>query len=200
MVAHSEAAAEEAGVPVLDRPEARGPWNVAFPLAMLAIMAAAIVQSCVPQAATPQNFDAVAAVRASNEKAIVALAAVSADATLAQVLPALNLMVINFKPGSAVIPADAGSMLKSAARVLSAMPAGTAVAIIGHTDSTGTAESNLALSTKRAEAMRDVLVSYGVAAERFGVSGAADARPVATNATEAGRFANRRIEFAEAAR
>ena len=63
--AHGENAAAEA-VAVLDRPEARGFWNVAWPLAMLAIMAAIIVQSCVPERVAPPKFDAAAATRAAN--------------------------------------------------------------------------------------------------------------------------------------
>lgn len=188
------------GVLVLDRPEAQGFWNVVWPLLMLAVIAGLIVQSCVPQLVAPPKFNAAAAARASNDKAIAALGAVKADATLADIVPLLNLMVINFAPDSAIIPAEGKAVLKSAARVLIALPAGAQVAVVGHTDSTGTAERNLALSVQRAEAVRDAMVSLGVSAERLTVSGAGDARPVATNATEQGRFVNRRIEFAEAAR
>ena len=195
---HGEAATE--GVLILDRPEAQGFWSVVWPLAMLAVMAALIVQSCVPQPVAPPKFSAAAAARASNEKAAVALGALAADATLAQVVPLLNVMVINFAPDSAVVPTDGKAVLKAAARVLSASPAAAKLAITGHTDSTGTEAGNLALSLQRAEAVRDTLVALGVAADRISVAGAGDTRPIATNATEQGRFANRRIEFADAQR
>jgi OmpA-OmpF porin, OOP family len=65
----------------------------------------------------------------------------------------------------------------------------------GHTDNVGTAEYNLDLSLRRATAVRDFLVSQGVAAERLTVEGLGFARPVAENDTEAGRQKNRRVDL-----
>ena len=67
--------------------------------------------------------------------------------------------------------------------------------IVGHTDSVGPEDYNLDLSLRRAEAVRDALVAYGVPPERLSVEGRGEAEPRASNATEAGRQLNRRVEI-----
>lgn len=67
--------------------------------------------------------------------------------------------------------------------------------ISGHTDSTGSEALNLALSKRRAQAVRDYLVSFGIAPSRLTVEGFGPFRPVASNDTEEGRARNRRVEF-----
>lgn len=69
------------------------------------------------------------------------------------------------------------------------------IIIEGHTDSRGNAENNQQLSQQRAEAVAAWLVKAGVDAKRLRVIGYGASRPVADNATEAGRAKNRRIEF-----
>jgi outer membrane protein OmpA-like peptidoglycan-associated protein len=69
------------------------------------------------------------------------------------------------------------------------------VTIVGHTDSTGSDALNEQLARDRAGAVRDYLSSRGVAASRVTVQGRGDREPVATNSTEAGRAANRRVEI-----
>jgi len=71
----------------------------------------------------------------------------------------------------------------------------TSTTVEGHTDSVGTDAYNQKLSERRANAVREVLVNeYGVAGERVGSVGYGESRPVADNATEAGRAVNRRVE------
>ena len=65
----------------------------------------------------------------------------------------------------------------------------------GFTDSTGGADHNLALSAKRADAVRSALVSAGVGAERVRTQGFGEAHPVAGNADAGGRQMNRRVEI-----
>jgi OOP family OmpA-OmpF porin len=67
--------------------------------------------------------------------------------------------------------------------------------IVGHTDGQGSQAANLALSQRRAQVVRDYLVGKGVAAERITTSGLGPFAPAASNATEAGRIKNRRVEF-----
>ena len=69
------------------------------------------------------------------------------------------------------------------------------VSVVGHTDNTGSAAYNQDLSERRAQAVASVLRSGGVASGRLSVFGAGEDRPVASNATEAGRAANRRVEI-----
>ena len=66
--------------------------------------------------------------------------------------------------------------------------------IEGHTDSTGKHDYNVALSNRRANAVRSYLASKGVASSRIQARGLGPDFPVATNATEAGRQQNRRVE------
>jgi outer membrane protein OmpA-like peptidoglycan-associated protein len=67
--------------------------------------------------------------------------------------------------------------------------------IEGHTDSVGTASENLALSTRRAQALKDALVSRGIAAARLDVAGRGATQPKESNATPEGRAHNRRVEL-----
>src|SRR3989454_4304246 len=69
------------------------------------------------------------------------------------------------------------------------------VTVEGHTDNTGNPEKNMEISEKRAEAVREYLVSVGVPADRIMATGKADTEPVATNKTAAGRQQNRRVEL-----
>jgi OmpA-OmpF porin, OOP family len=67
----------------------------------------------------------------------------------------------------------------------------------GHTDSRGNPAANQALSLQRAQAVRDYLVSKGLSADRFTTMGYGAEKPIADNATAAGRRQNRRIEFVQ---
>jgi OOP family OmpA-OmpF porin len=67
--------------------------------------------------------------------------------------------------------------------------------VIGHTDSEGTEEYNMGLSIRRAEAVRDYMVSEGVDPSIIDVSGEGEANPVASNATREGRAQNRRVDI-----
>ena len=69
------------------------------------------------------------------------------------------------------------------------------ITIVGHTDSTGSDAINDPLSRERALAVRDYLTSRGVAAGRVVVQGRGSHEPVASNATDAGRAQNRRVEI-----
>lgn len=69
------------------------------------------------------------------------------------------------------------------------------VTITGHTDSSGQATANLALSLARAAALRDVLMNqYQIASERIAAIGAGDTIPLGANDTAEGRAKNRRVE------
>ena len=72
---------------------------------------------------------------------------------------------------------------------------GFVLEIGGHTDSRGAAEMNRELSQSRADAVRDALAARGVDAEALIAVGYGASRPIADNATDEGRAANRRITF-----
>jgi outer membrane protein OmpA-like peptidoglycan-associated protein len=66
--------------------------------------------------------------------------------------------------------------------------------VIGHTDNVGDVQSNLKLSQRRAETVRNVIISMGVEANRLTAIGKGDKEPKADNSTEEGRLMNRRVE------
>jgi OOP family OmpA-OmpF porin len=67
--------------------------------------------------------------------------------------------------------------------------------VIGHTDSDGTEEYNMGLSIRRAESVRDYMVSEGVDASIIDVSGEGESNPIVSNATKEGRAENRRVDI-----
>jgi len=110
---------------------------------------------------------------------------------------ALNLQIINFASGSSEIPADNKAILDQAVTLLNKV-SGVKLNVGGHTDSTGNAASNKALSQRRAQAVVDYLTSKGVDASKLVAQGHGSDQPVAENTTDEGRFKNRRIEFSVA--
>jgi OOP family OmpA-OmpF porin len=67
--------------------------------------------------------------------------------------------------------------------------------VIGHTDSDGSEEYNMGLSIRRAEAVRDYMVSEGIDASIIDVSGEGESNPIASNTTREGRAQNRRVDI-----
>jgi outer membrane protein OmpA-like peptidoglycan-associated protein len=94
----------------------------------------------------------------------------------------------------AIRPAAAEN-LRSLAASLTRYP-NTELLAVGHTDATGSDAYNEDLSTRRANAALRYLSAQGVVASRMQASGRGEWEPLATNETEAGRQANRRIEVA----
>jgi outer membrane protein OmpA-like peptidoglycan-associated protein len=71
----------------------------------------------------------------------------------------------------------------------------TVIEVAGHTDSSGSDQYNQALSERRAQAVAGYLSSHGVKTQRLMTIGAGEGHPVASNDTEQGRSANRRVEL-----
>jgi outer membrane protein OmpA-like peptidoglycan-associated protein len=71
----------------------------------------------------------------------------------------------------------------------------TVVEVAGHTDSSGSDQYNQALSERRAQAVAGYLGSHGVKTQRLITIGAGEGHPMASNDTEQGRAANRRVEL-----
>lgn len=96
---------------------------------------------------------------------------------------------------SDVVKADAQTNLRELAASLQKY-SDTELMIIGHTDQIGSNAYNQGLSERRAQSAATFLGSQGVSGSRMGTRGLGETEPVATNDTEAGRAANRRVEVA----
>lgn len=116
------------------------------------------------------------------------------DECMALVTTALAEHKISFEPGSAEIAPAARPVIGKIADILQTCPA-LPLEIAGYTDSQGSAAGNRALSQARAEAVRLELIARRVDASAMVAVGRGAADPIADNATEEGREANRRIEF-----
>lgn len=100
-----------------------------------------------------------------------------------------------FDAGSAILKPGSTKVLINALVDIKAQP-GWLIVIAGHTDASGVMEQNLALSHARASAVRDWMQQMGdIADSCFAVQGLAANQPIASNATEAGRTANRRVDI-----
>lgn len=113
-----------------------------------------------------------------------------------EALDAIDLGAVAFEPGSATVAASSERALEALEALLREFPEAR-VRVSGHTDDTGPAASNLALSRARARAVADRLVARGIDAGRVVAQGYGETQPVASNATAAGRARNRRIEITE---
>ncbi len=99
-----------------------------------------------------------------------------------------------FAYGSSELSDELIGLLNIAAAILTRNP--TLIGTVeGHTDDVGSEGFNQRLSEARAKAAIDYLVAAGVDPSRLVAVGLGESRPIADNATAAGRAANRRIEF-----
>lgn len=104
---------------------------------------------------------------------------------------------ILFDSDQAAVKEDAADKLKMIAASAEKRFSGGQVRIYGYTDSEGSAGYNKELAAKRTEAVQNWLVQNGsITAERISLNPVGEAAPVASNATEAGKAQNRRVEIA----
>lgn len=103
--------------------------------------------------------------------------------------------LVNFAAGSDRLTAEGKRVLDGIADyALKNLASITEIVLAGHTDSGGTAEANLAMSRKRAEAVLKYLVEKGVPREKLRIEAHGDSQPVDSNETQYGRAKNRRVE------
>ncbi len=100
---------------------------------------------------------------------------------------------ITFRTGSADLNAQFFKVLDGVASVARKYDK-TIIEIAGHTDNVGGVEFNRQLSQRRANAVAQYLMSRGVAESRIMTAGGGEDHPIASNSTEPGRAANRRVE------
>jgi outer membrane protein OmpA-like peptidoglycan-associated protein len=105
------------------------------------------------------------------------------------------LQQVHFATGSTTILPDSFPMLLEIANLLKATTAIHRMSIEGHTDDRGGDDMNMKLSQGRAASVMAWLVQHGIEENRLESHGYGKTKPIADNATDAGRLANRRVEF-----
>lgn len=108
---------------------------------------------------------------------------------------ALSFGAVNFGFNSADLNAMGKDTVAKAAKVLMGNSNITKVTVSGHTDSTGPAAYNQALSERRAMSVKHGLVSHGMSKDMIDAVGLGESQPIASNDTKDGRAANRRVEI-----
>lgn len=103
---------------------------------------------------------------------------------------------IQFEYDKAVIRSESDSLLQEIAQTIKDNPHIKALRVEGHASSEGADEYNMKLSQARAEAVKTYLVEKGgISAEMLNPKGFGETQPIADNSTDAGKEANRRVEF-----
>ena len=101
---------------------------------------------------------------------------------------------ITFATDSATVQSQFQPTLNQVAQVLGQYNQ-TYIDVYGHTDSTGSDAHNQSLSERRAASVSSYLAARGVQSARIGTQGFGETQPVASNDSEDGRSANRRVEI-----
>lgn len=97
-----------------------------------------------------------------------------------------------FAVGSANLNPGAYEEINRVSRVLNQYP-DTSIQVAGHTDSTGSEQTNQGLSERRAKNVENALIGQGVNPGRITTIGFGESSPIADNSSEAGRQLNRRV-------
>jgi OOP family OmpA-OmpF porin len=114
------------------------------------------------------------------------------DVNGCEIMAEITLPGVTFQSNSDRLVPGTESVLNDAATTLIRNPSIT-VEVAGHTDSDGAAEYNESLSARRAATVRDYLIARGVSESRMTARGYGESQPVDSNATPAGKAANRRV-------
>lgn len=164
------------------------PWSIDVAAGTVTITGLAVDQDLVA------SIGLLAEEVVADELAVIVEVALDPAAVASQLTSLLRGSVL-FVPGQAVLTDDGSALLDAAVDILRTN-GDTAFVVEGHTDNRGDPTANKDLSQRQAEAVVNYLVSGGIEAARLTAIGYGGERPVVSNATEAGRVENRRIEFA----
>jgi OOP family OmpA-OmpF porin len=106
----------------------------------------------------------------------------------------IELPGLNFENNSDRLMPGSEGVLADVAATLAGNP-DLEVVVAGHTDSDGSAEFNLGLSSRRAQTVRDYLIDAGVDPVQLTAVGFGESEPLASNDTPTGKAQNRRVEL-----
>ncbi len=168
------------------------------PTAALTVMVSTTATAAYVQIIEAGDLDATPAAVRTGGAVPKALTPVDApDADFAAILLQRGHVVLeglDFGTGTSQLGAGPFPVLQQLADFMEDQP-DVRIALVGHTDSVGALDGNIALSKRRAGSVRDRMIeTYGVAAERIDAEGMGYLSPVASNLDPAGREANRRVE------
>lgn len=123
--------------------------------------------------------------------------AVDLSSCQSQVDGAIGAAKINFLSGSSDLDPRSIHAVNTVSAILRKCLAGDdlALEIGGHTDSQGEDEANMALSVRRAEAVKNAMIVRGIPDNKMQSKGYGEGQPIASNDTEEGRASNRRTSF-----
>jgi outer membrane protein OmpA-like peptidoglycan-associated protein len=106
----------------------------------------------------------------------------------------IRLVGLNFPSAAATIEQKSFGLLTKVRDAINSFP-GSTVSVLGHTDSYGSDEKNLALSKERADAVKQYLLANSkLVASSVEATGYGESKPIASNETKDGRAANRRVD------
>ena len=115
--------------------------------------------------------------------------------TLLSVQPkAADRFTLYFMPGGSQLTAESNTELADVLSRATARPGGEVI-VVGHTDRVGTVEANDALSLRRAQAVRELVIGRGFDAARVDAVGRGEREPVVETADEVDEPKNRRVEI-----
>ena len=134
-------------------------------------------------------------VASANSKVIAALTSLKTGFDAKDLTGILNQSIVNFPSGGAELPAASTALLQQVAAHVKQLGPGTVLEIAGYTDNNGDAAANVALSQRRADAVRNALIHAGVDPSMLVAKGYGSANAIANNDLLEGRFRNRRIEY-----
>jgi outer membrane protein OmpA-like peptidoglycan-associated protein len=115
-----------------------------------------------------------------------------------QLVTALNILIINFDVNKYDVPPERLAALQKGAtfiKKLQAREPATVLEVGGHTDSDGSDSDNQTLSNNRANAVKTILVRFGVNGAGLQTRGYGETQPKFDNNTPQGKFLNRRIQY-----
>ena len=145
-----------------------------------------------------QVLDRFAGLGLDIEASALVIAEAPDAATASELEETLNEMLADssvlFDTASTAISPAGAALLSEIATLVRQIP-GARIEVQGHTDNEGDDDGNLVLSQARADAVVSYLVDAGVAPVQVTAVGYGESQPIASNTTEEGRAANRRIEF-----
>ena len=133
--------------------------------------------------------------KASNSRQAKGLSEPKGIAAVEEDQPKVGALIL-FDFDSANIKTESYTLLNEFAKALKTGLKEAKFEIIGHTDNVGTEPYNLSLSIQRAKSVKDFLVKgLDIETDRLEITGYGETKPIDSNATEAGRAQNRRVEF-----